>query len=276
MSERVTPFTPDQIGFSSVRFSSKGIFDTHKDKMVDPYAETRIPKEHQVQGVQFWPLGPVAQTKTKYPSIVLLHERWGLNGQIKDLGSRLACEGYVVLVPNLYGRQGGMITANAEVADALVERMDQDAVMQDINASCEWLNTNIAEDDMLEQTKRNFHAVIGFGIGGTLAIKFACRRKRLRATVAFYAKPPNPLDPIKDIYSPLLYHAAEKDHTVTSEEIEGLKQAAEEAGKNFELVSYPGTTHSFFNELQADVYHEESAKQAWEKTLAFVDKFLKI
>jgi len=169
-----------------------------------------------------------------------------------------------------------MITANAEVADALVERMNQDAVMQDINASCEWLNTNIAEDDSLEQTKRNLHAVIGFGIGGTLAIKFACRRKRLRAAVAFYAKPPSPLDSIKDMYSPLLYHAAEKDHTVTSEEIEGLKQAAEEAGKNMELVSYPGTTHSFFNELQADVYHEESAKQAWGKALAFVDKFLKI
>jgi len=271
MSERVTPFTPDQIGFCSVRFSSKGIFDTHKDKMVDPYAETRIPKEHQVQGVQYWPL-----VKGKYPCIVLLHERWGLNGQIKDVASRLACEGYVVLAPNMYGRQGGMITANAEVADALVERMDQDAVMQDIHASCEWLNTNIAEDESLDQTRRNFHAVIGFGIGGTLAIKFACRRKRLRAAVAFYAKPPSSLDPIKDMYSPLLFHAAEKDHTVTSEEIEGLKQAAEEAGKNFELVSYPGTTHSFFNELQADVYHEESAKQAWEKTMEFVDKFLKI
>lgn len=158
-----------------------------------------------------------------------------------------------------------MITANAEVADTLVERMDQDAVMQDINASCEWLNTNIAKDNSLEQTKRNFHA-----------IKFACRRKRLRAAVAFYAKPPSPLDSIKDMYSPLLFHAAEKDHTVTSEEIEGLKQAAEEAGKSFELASYPGTTHSFSNELQADVYHEESAKQAWEKPLAFVDKFLKI
>ncbi len=170
-----------------------------------------------------------------------------------------------------------MITANAEVVDALVERIDHDAVMQDINASCEWLNTNIAENDSLEQTKRNFHAVIGFGVGGTLGNKFACRRKRLRAAVAFYAKPPSPLDPIKEMYSPLLYHAAEKDHTVTSEEeIERLKQAAEEAGKSFELASYPGTTHSFFNELQADMYHEESAKQAWEKTLAFVDKFLKI
>ncbi len=271
MSDHMTPFAPGQIGFSSVRFSSKGIFDTHKDKMVDPYSQTRIPKEAQVEAIQVWP-----QEKGKFPSIVLLHERWGLNGQIKDVATRLACEGYVVLIPNLYGRQGGMITANAEVADALVERMDQELVLQDINASCEWLNTNIAEDESLDQTKRNFHAVIGFGLGGTLAIKFACKRKRLRAAVSFYGTPPDPLERIKDMYCPLLYHAAEKDETVTSEELDGLKKAAEEAGKNIEIVTYPGTTHSFFNESRADTYHPESAKLAWEKTLTFINKALKV
>lgn len=271
MSERVTPFTPDQIGFSSVRFSSKGIFDTHKDKMVDPYAQTRIPKEAQVEGIQVRP-----QEKGKFPSIVLLHERWGLNGQIKEVATRLACEGYMVLIPNLYGRQGGMITANSEVADALVERMDHDLVLQDIHASCEWLNTNLAEDENLDQTKRNYHAVIGFGIGGTLAIKFACRRKRLRAAVSFYGKIPSPSDPVKDLYCPLLYHAAEKDDTVSSQELEELKHVAEEAGKNVEIITYPGTTHSFFNETRADVYHAESANQAWEKTLTFIDKVLKV
>lgn len=271
MLERVSPFTTDQIGINSVRFSSKGIFDTHKDKMVDPYAQTRIPKEAQVEGVQFFP-----QVPGIFPCIVLLHERWGLNGQIKDLATRLACEGYVVFLPNLYGRQGGMITANTEVADALVERMDQETVLQDINASCEWLNTNIAEDALLDQTKRNFHAVIGFGIGGTLAIKFACRRKRLRAAISFYGIPPSPLDPIKSLYCPLLYHAAEKDDTVSTEELEEMKRVAEEAGKNIEIVTYPGTTHSFFNEAQAHVYHAESANQAWEKTIAFIDQALQI
>jgi len=271
MPEHVTPFTPNQIGYSSVRFSSKGIFDTHKDNMVDPYAQTRIPKEAQVEGVQFWP-----QQKGKFPSIVLLHERWGLNGQIKNVATRLACEGYVVLVPNLFGRQGGMITANAEVADALVERMDQNLVLQDINASCEWLNTNIAEDESLDQTKRNYHAVIGFGIGGTLAIKFACRRKRLRAAVSFYGKPPSPLDCMKDLYCPLLYHAPEKDDMVTTEELDEFKQAADEAGKTVEIISYPGASHSFFDESRAAVYHAESSKQVWEKTLELIDKVLKV
>lgn len=271
MSERVAPFTPDQIGFSSVRFSSKGIFDTHKDNMVNPYAQTKIPKEAQVEAIQYFPV-----VKGLYPCIVLLHDRFGLNGQIKDVALRLAREGFVVLLPNLYGRQGGMITANAEVADALVERMDQDLVMQDLRACCEWLNVNIAEDESLDQTKRNFHAVIGFGLGGTLAIKFACMRKRLRAAVAFYGKPPAPLDPIKDLYCPLLYHAAEKDHTVTAEDLEGLQQAANDADKKVEIVSYPGTTHNFFNEAKPDEYHAESAKKAWEKTLTLINSVLKV
>ena len=271
MLKHVTPFTPDQIGFSSVRFSSKGIFDTHKDKMVDPYAQTRIPKEAQVEGVHFFP-----QEKGKFPSIVLLHERWGLNGQIKAVATRLACEGYVVLIPNLYGRQGGMITANAEVADALVERMDQETVLEDINACCEWLNTNLSEDELLDQTRRNFHAVIGFGIGGTLAIRFACRRKRLRAAVAFYGNPTSSLDHLQGMHSPLLIHAAEKDDRVTTEELEAFKKAAEDAGKSLKIMTYPGTTHSFFNESKADVYHAESAEKAWEETLAFIDKVLKV
>ncbi len=138
------------------------------------------------------------------------------------------------------------------------------------------VNTNLAEDELLDQTKRNFHAIIGFGIGGTLAIKFACRRKRLRAAISFYGIPPSPLDPIKSLYCPLLYHAAEKDDTVSAEELDGLKQAAEEAGKKLEIVSYPGTTHSFFNEAQADVYHADSANKAWEKTIAFIDKALQV
>ena len=78
------------------------------------------------------------------------------------------------------------------------------------------------------------------------------------------------------MYCPLLYHAAEKDETVTPEEIDNLKQTAEDAGKNIEVLSYPGTTHSFFNESRADTYHAESAKQSWASTVAFIDKFLKV
>ncbi len=271
MSDSITPFTLDQIGYKSVRFSSKGIFDTHKDQMVDPYAATRIPKEHQVQGLQFWP-----QEKGKFPSVVLLHGKWGLTPDSKELALRLACEGYVVIVPNLYGRQGGMVTANAEVADALSERIDLTTVLQDINASCEFLNANIPEDPNMEFTVRNAHAAVGLGLGGTFALLFALKRKRLRAAVSFYGKLPNPLDSIKNMYCPFLYHAAEMDDTVTAEELAQLTKVAQESGKTVEVRQYPGTSNGFCDQVQPALYNESAAKQAWDDTISFLKKQLPV
>ena len=271
MSDHATPFTLNQIGYRSVRFSSKGVFDTHKDQMVDPYAATRIPKEHQVQGLQFWP-----QEKGKFPSIVLLHGKWGLTPDSKEMAMRLACEGYVVLVPNLYGRQGGMVTANAEVADALSERIDFTTVLKDINASCEFLNANLPEDPNLEFTLRNAHAAVGLGLGGTVAILFALKRKRLRAAVSFYGKLPEPLDSIKNMYCPLLYHAAETDDTVTAEGLAQLTKIAQESGKTVEIRQYPGTSNGFCDQVQPDLYNESAAKQAWDDTISFLKKQLPV
>lgn len=271
MPDSVTPFTLDQIGYKSVRFSSKGIFDTHKDQMVDPYAATKIPKEHQVQGFQFWP-----QEKGKFPSIVLLHGKWGLTPDSKDLALRLACEGYVVIVPNLYGRLGGMVTANAEVADALSERIDLMTVLQDINASCEFLNANLPEDPNMEFTLRNAHAAVGLGLGGTLAALFALKRKRLRAAVSFYGKLPDPLDSIRNLHCPFLYHAAETDATVTAGDLAQLTTIAQEAGKTVDVRHYPGTGNGFCDQVQPDLYNESAAGQAWNDTIAFLKKQLPV
>ena len=270
MTDRESPFAIDQIGSHNVRFSSTGIFDTHKDLMVDPYAATKIPKEAQVEGTHFAP-----QAKGIFPSVVLLHDRWGLTSQIKTTAQRLSCEGYVVLVPNLYGRQGGMITANAEVADALMDRMDQQLAMQDINASCEYLNANLAEDTLLDQTKRNVHAVVGYGMGGTLAIQFACHRKRLRTAVAFYGNLPDISETAKQLFCPVLYHAAGSKGVVTQDEIEQFQQAAKQENKHVEVQLYPEASPGFCNETQSANYHEESAKRAWQATIDFLDKFLK-
>lgn len=276
MTEQVSPFSLEQIGSVIVRFSSKGIFETHKDQMVDPYAATRMPKEAQVEGIQYWPQqGDDFRIKNRFPSVVILHERWGLTSQIKDLGRRLACEGYVVLIPNLYGRQGGMITANAEVADTLMSRVNEEHALQDINACCEFLNANLAEDPTTEFTKRNIHAVVGFGMGGSLAIRFACHRKRLRAAVAFYGKSPQPADTLKQCYCPLLYHAAGSDEWVTSEDLDQLRQAAKEYDKQVDVQTYDNAPHGFCNDTRAETYRADAADLAWERTLTFLTQHLK-
>ena len=258
MTDRSSPFSIEQIGTNAVRFPSGIPIPTATDAAVDPYFKTRVPKEVQVEGVMFWP-----QEKGTFPGLVLLHERWGLIAQIKSVATRLACEGYMVLVPNLYGRQGGMVTANAEVADALVARIKEPDVLQDINSCCEFLNTR-------DQIKKNIHGVIGFGIGGSLGIRFACQRKRLRAAVAFYAKVTTPATMLKELACPILYHRAGADPSVTDEDVGLLQQAAQDSGKPLDLKTYEGAPHAFFDDSRKDTYRPEAAQAAWDSTVAFL------
>lgn len=263
MSVRTVPFTPDQIGTNQVRFPSGKPIPTMTDMAVDPYAATRVPKDTQVEGIQFWP-----QEKSTFPGVVLLHEGWGLNNQIKQLGFRLACEGYAVIIPNLYNRLGGMVTANAEVAEGLTARMNEPLTLQDINSCCEFLNTR-------DYVKRNLHASIGFGLGGTLALRFACQRKRLRAAVSFYGRIAPSLGMLRELPCPVLYHHPEQHPVVSTEELEQLRQVGDARGKRIDVRRYPEAGPGFCDETRTATYREADAQEAWETMAAFLAEHLK-
>ena len=258
MISTTAPFTMDQIGTGTARFPSGVAIPTITDASVDPYIKTRQSKDVQVECIQFWP-----QEKGIYPGIVLLHEWWGLNSQIKDLGARLACEGYCVIIPNLYGRIGGMVTGNAEVAEALMVKLNEASVLQDINSCCEYFNTK-------DFVKRNIHGVVGFGMGGTLALKFACQRKRLRGAVSYYGRMIQPETALKDLLCPVLYHHAGQDAWVPAHEVERLRELAAEYQKRVDIRTYPEAPHAFSNETRPDVYREEAATEAWTATAIFL------
>ncbi|HEU4685981.1 MAG TPA: dienelactone hydrolase family protein [Nitrospira sp.] len=252
------PFTLQQIGTGTCRFPSGAAIPTATDAAVDPYIRTRISKDFQVDCIQFWP-----QEKGSYPGLVLLHEWWGLNSQIKDLGARLACEGYNVIIPNLYGRLGGMVTANAEVAEALMNKLSEPLVLQDINSCCEFMNTR-------DYGKRNVHGIVGFGMGGTFALRFAAQRKRLRAAVSFYGRIPDPQTMVKDLYCPVLYHHAGRDPWVSGEDVTRLASLAKEHQKRVEIRTYPDAEHAFCNELRPGSYRADAAAEAWNATASFL------
>ena len=258
MTQRVSPFSIEQIGRTAVRFPSGAPIPSISDASVDPYWKTRISKAVHVEGVLFWP-----QEKGPYPGVIILHERWGLTTPIQDIALRLACEGYMVLVPNLYGRQGGMVTASAEVADALASRIKEPEAMQDINSCCEFLNTR-------DQQKKNVHGVVGIGLGGTLALRFAFQRKRLRAAVSFYGAIAMPPAMLKDLVCPVLYHRAGADSTVTDEQIELLREAEKVSGKPVTIDTYTGAPPAFFDPTRKDTYRKDASEGAWESTIGFL------
>lgn len=252
------PFLLEQIGTGTARFPSGVPIPTHTDQMVDPYFKSKMPKEHQVDCLLFWP-----QQAGVYPGLVLLHDWWGLTSQMKDLGARLACEGYMVIIPNLYGRLGGMVTANDDVAAALLERQNEAQVITDINSCCEYLNTRT-------MAKKNIHGVVGYGMGGSYALRFACHRKRLRAAVSYYGKMVAPSEAMKDLFSPVLYHQAGKGTWATQDDIEQLRSSAAAYGKRVDIHCYPNASHGFCNEMKPSAYDADSASLAWERTASFL------
>ena len=262
MISTTAPFTLDQIGTGTARFPSGVAIPTLTDAMVDPYIKTRQSKDVQVECIQFWP-----QEKGIYPGIVLLHEWWGLNSQIKDLGARLACEGYSVIIPNLYSRIGGMVTGNAEVAEALMGKLNDSLILQDINSCCEYLNTR-------DNIKRNIHGVVGFGMGGTFALKFACQRKRLRAAVSYYGRMIQPETGLKVLMCPVLYHQAGQDTWVPAQEVDRLRTLAAEYQKPVEIRTYPDAPHAFSNETRPDAFREGATAEAWTATAIFLKNCL--
>ncbi len=256
------PFTLQQIGTGTCRFPSGAAIPTITDAAVDPYIRTRVSKDVQVECIQFWP-----QESGVYPGIVLLHEWWGLNSQIKDLGARLACEGYGVIIPNLYARLGGMVTANAEVAEALMSKLNESLILQDINSCCEYLNTR-------DYIKRNVHGVVGFGMGGTYAIRFACQRKRLQAAVSYYGRMVQPESALRDLFCPVLYHQAGHDSWAPPEQVERLRALAVEHNKRIEIRTYPDASHAFCNESRPESFSADADAEAWHVTASFLKSCL--
>ncbi|MEK9140226.1 MAG: dienelactone hydrolase family protein, partial [Nitrospirota bacterium] len=168
-----------------------------------------------------------------------------------------------VIIPNLYGRLGGMVTANDDVAAALLERQNDAHVITDINSCCEYLNT-------CHFAKRNIHGVVGYGMGGSYALRFACQRKRLRAAVSYYGKPVTPKELMNDLFSPVLYHQAGKDTWATQDDVEQLRSASAEYAKRVEIHLYPEAAHAFCNEMKPASYDPDDSALAWERTAIFL------
>jgi carboxymethylenebutenolidase len=142
-------------------------------------------------------------------------------------------------------------------------KLNDSLILQDINSCCEYLNTR-------EYIKRNIHGVVGFGMGGTLAIRFASQRKRLRAAVSYYGRIPESDSAVKDLYCPVLYHRGEKDTWVSQQDIERFSVSAQEQQKRVEIRTYPGAGHAFSNETRPDSYHAEASAEAWNATASFL------
>jgi carboxymethylenebutenolidase len=209
---------------------------------------------------------PVSQPKYGSPAIVLLHEWWGLTLQTQQTALRFADAGFAVLAPNLYSRQGYAVTRDPHKAAALMASLSSQWAARDLNSATRFLRAQPLVDPMRA-------GMVGFSMGGILALNLAGHNSDLKAFSVFYAKMP-PVESAPYLVAPVQIHHAGKDTWVTRKEVDAFTAAMDQHGKSHELRVYPDAAHGFFNDSQPDAYDANCAALAWERTLQFLRRYL--
>ena len=209
---------------------------------------------------------PLARPPFGCPAVLVLHEWWGLNEQIKQVARRFAEAGFAALVPDLYSRQNHRVTDSPQEAAALMAALSSQWALRDLNAATRHLKAKPFVDPLRV-------GVVGFSMGGMIALNLIGHNSDLKAAVAFYAKVPPPETVVYQL-CPVQFHHAGKDAWVTRKEVDTLRQSLEQNGKSGEIHIYPDADHGFFNETRPDAYRAQDAALAWDRTLQFLQRHL--
>ncbi len=196
-----------------------------------------------------------------YPGVVMIHENRGLRPEIQSAAKALAQEGYIVLAVDLLGG----VAEDQDGARALTAKFNQTTGVENMKAAAAYLRSNGA-------TKI---ASLGWCFGGRQSVELAISGEKLDATVVYYdgnmATSTQRLTPIK---WPVLGIFGDQDRAIPLTMVNDFKSSLEQLGVTNEIHIYPGVGHAFANPSGAN-YAPKETMDAWEKTLAFLEKNLK-
>ena len=199
----------------------------------------------------------------KLPGVIVIHENRGLNPHTEDVARRVALEGFLAIAPNALSPLGGT-PEDVNEARVLMRKLDSQTTLKNYLAAVKYLKTHPQSTGKVGCT--------GFCWGGGVTNQVAVNSPDLKAAVPFYGRQPASED-VPKIKASLLLHYAGLDERI-NKRIPELEAALKEASVDYKIFMYEGAGHAFFNDTGSR-YHEEAAKLAWERTIAFFKQKLK-
>lgn len=199
----------------------------------------------------------------KLPCVIVIHENRGLNPHTEDVARRVALEGFLAIAPDALSPLGGT-PEDADEARSLIGKLDGEATVKNFVAAVKYLKTHPQSTGKV--------GVMGFCWGGGMSNQVAVNSPDLAAAAPFYGRQPASED-VPKIKASLLLHYAGLDQRINAG-IEAYEAALKAASVDYRIYVYEGAGHAFFNDTGSR-YHEEAAKLAWERTIAFFKDKLK-
>ncbi len=195
------------------------------------------------------------------PAVIMLHELWGLNDQIKAGADILAQEGYVVLAPDLFH---DTLPRDLESALRHAQGLDPTEALATVKAAYRWVKNQPDVTGCKVGT-------LGWCFGGVWALNLGLAEP-VDAVAIYYARVEEAPAALGRLNGPVLGVFANRDEWATRDIAEGFEASLRAAGVPHEIHRYD-TGHAFANPMSPH-YHPDLARDAWSKTLAFLRRHL--
>ncbi|NVK30659.1 MAG: dienelactone hydrolase family protein [Gammaproteobacteria bacterium] len=190
------------------------------------------------------------------PAVILIHEWWGLNDQIKSVAAEMANLGYLAIAVDLYG---GKVASDAAGARELIGALNPQAAAETLG---KWIEFGRAEGN-------GKVATMGWCFGGGWSLN-ASVKTPVDATVIYYGNVKVPAEELAALNGPVLGHFGTEDQNINQDMVAGFEAEMEKAGKTDHLtVHWYEANHAFANPTGSR-YDAEDAALAWERTMAFL------
>ncbi len=191
------------------------------------------------------------------PAIIVVHEWWGLNDNIKAVVDRYAGEGYLVLAVDLFGR----VATTPDTAMVLYQ-----TAMKNVPAGEKNLAAAIAYLRAQGATKIGS---VGYCFGGHWSLRTGLVGGRdISAVVMYYGAPITEAAQLSRLDAPVLGLFGGLDRGIPVDSVRAMERSLKSSGKTVTINVYADANHGFSNP-SGQAYNAAAASDAWAKSVAF-------
>lgn len=200
----------------------------------------------------------------KYPGIVMIHEWWGLNDQVKSMADITAREGYVVLAVDLFK---GNVATTTEGAQSNIRDNPNNETIPKMQAAVKYLRnmTNVNDSRI---------ASLGWCYGGGQSFQLGVNED-LQGTVIYYGRVSTNKSDLIKLKEPVLGIFGAEDTSIPVTDVREFEKILKEQGTTVDIYIYEGAGHGFSNPTNTVAFRKEQSVDAWNKTLDFLELNLK-
>jgi carboxymethylenebutenolidase len=273
--ESKEPAAVDEAGRAAARENVEAMSREHADDTAEPSPAAEISPRQEVIVDSRLPYAEIgdelvygyfavpADMFEPLPALIVIHEWWGLNDNVRAMADRLAAEGYMVLAVDMY--RGKTADTPAGARELMLRVVEQpELAKENIQSAYRFLETAGAPRI----------ASLGWCFGGGWSLNAAqLFPQELDASVIYYGQVTADEDKLAPLNVPILGLFGADDTGIEVASVEAFRDTLERLGKDNEIHIYPGAGHAFANPTGRN-YNADVAADAWAKTLEFLQRHL--